>query len=321
MSLSFDRLEDTPPPPLVTVVIVTRNRRNDNIECIQSVLDSDYLQLEVIMVDNGSKDDTLEVVREKFPSIRVMANRENLGLAEARNIGQRVANGAYILFLDSDTSIDSKMISELVSVLMNPRIAFSSPKMYSYSVPSRVWYAGALFSLISGRALNLGGLDVDVGQFEEMLTTSHAPTAFMVKKDIADMLGGHDNLFFMSYADSDFCIRMWKAGYLGVYVPKAVLYHKSHRHDAPDSLRAMGMNAPPRAYYYARNKVIFMKRHTSRAGFLVFLVVFFPIYHVVYTKMMLKNRGSIEYLIQYWKGVMDGVKYAFSSKLLSPSPK
>src|SRR5712691_10573682 len=100
MPLSFDRPKEMAPPPLVTVVVVTRNRRNDNIECIQSVLDSNYLQLEVIMVDNGSRDGTLEVVKEKFPSIRVIANQENLGLAEARNIGQRVAKGAYILFLD-----------------------------------------------------------------------------------------------------------------------------------------------------------------------------------------------------------------------------
>jgi GT2 family glycosyltransferase len=320
MSSSVDPRQDTP-SPLVTVVIVSRNRKNDNIECIQSVLDSEYLQLEIILVDNGSRDGTVEAVREKFPSIHVFENKENLGLAEARNIGQRFAKGEYVLFLDSDTAIDPKMISELAFVMTNPRIAFSSPKMYSYLEPSRVWYAGALFSLISGRALNLGGLDVDVGQFEEMLTTSHAPTAFMVKKDIADKLGGHDNLFFMSYADADFCIRAWKAGFLGVYVPKAVLYHKTHRHDASDSLRALGMSAPARAYYYARNKVIFMKRHTSRAGFLVFMAIFFPAYQVVYTKMILKNRGSGEYLIEYWKGAVDGFKYAFSPKLAGPGPK
>ncbi len=321
LPLSFESQLDAGHPPLVTVVIVTRNRRNDNVECVQSVLASDYPQLEIIVVDNGSRDGTVEVVKEKFPSVRLIANQDNLGLAEARNIGQRVARGDHILFLDSDTSIDSRMISELVHFLINPQIAFSSPKMYSYFEPSRVWYAGALFSLISGRALNLGGLEVDTGQFEAVLTTSHAPTAFMVKKNVADRLGGHDNLFFMSYADSDFCIRMWTAGYFGVYVPKAVLYHKTHRHDASESLRAMGMNAPSRAYYYARNKVIFMKRHTSRVGFLVFLLVFFPAYHVVYTKMILKNRGSREYLIQYWKGAVDGLKYAFSSKLLSQGPK
>ena len=304
------------------MVIVTRNRREDNVECIQSVLDSDYPDLEVILVDNGSTDGTLDIVRKDYPGVNMVENGKNLGLAKARNIGQNEARGDYILFLDSDTTIDTRMIRELCEVLVqDTRIAFSSPKMLSYFEPNRVWYAGAIFSLISGRARNFGELAIDAGQFGQMISTSHAPTAFMARKDVADALGGHDSIFFMSYADSDFCIRMWEAGYLGVYVPTAKLFHKSHLHTEPNSLRAMGMNAPSRAYYYARNKVIFMKRHTSRLGFLAFLVVFSPIYHVVYTKNILSNPGSREYLKEYWTGVADGLKYAFSDRLLTPGPK
>jgi len=303
--------------PFVSVVIVTKDRVKDTIECIQSVLKSNYSRYEIILVDNGSKDDTVKIVKEMFTNINIIANEKNLGLSEGRNLGQRSAKGEYILFLDSDTSIDSAMIAELVSILINNRkIAFSSPKMYSYFEPRRIWYAGAFFNLVSGRARNFGELSIDNGQFDNILTTSHAPTAFMIRKDVADALGGHDNIFIMSYADSDFCIRIWKAGYIGVYVPKAILFHKVHHQDQSDSLRSMGMNTPSRAYYYARNKVIFMKRHTSHMGFIAFLLIFFPIYHIYYTRKILKNILSRPYLIYYWKGVIDGVKYVFLPRLI-----
>jgi hypothetical protein len=322
VSVPIPNLKSSVSIPLISVVIVTKDRLKDTTECIQSVFSSKSVKIEVILVDNGSTDNTVQIIGKKFPNVHIISNNQNLGLAEGRNLGQRIAKGDFILFLDSDTLIESNMVYELALMLiLDKRIAFSSPKMYSSFEPKRVWYAGAFFSLVSGKALNFGGLNIDNGQFDQILTTSHAPTSFLVRKDIANKLGGHDNIFMMSYADSDFCIRMWKAGFFGVYVPNAILYHKVHRFSQSDSLRSMGMNKPLRAYYYARNKVIFMKRHSSKIGFVAFLLLFFPIYHIFYTQRILKNNDSHAYLSFYWKGVIDGIKYAFFSRLLGNGPR
>src|SRR6267143_6101737 len=117
----------------VSVVIVTRNRRTDVIECISSVLRSKYPgRVEVIVVDNGSTDDTEVAVRREFPSVSFTYNGSNLGLVGGRNIGQSKSHGEYLLFLDSDTTVDENMIFHLEEFAGRKEVGFVAPKMYSY---------------------------------------------------------------------------------------------------------------------------------------------------------------------------------------------
>jgi GT2 family glycosyltransferase len=296
----------------VSVVIVTRNRRNDVTECISSVLKSKYPgKIEVIVVDNGSTDNTESAIRDKFPLVSVSYNRSNLGLVGGRNTGQSRARGEYLLFLDSDTTVDENMIFHLEELASQKAVGIVAPKMYSYLEPKRLWFAGATFNLLNSRANNTGAWEIDTGKYERVTEISHGPTCFIVKRELADLIRGHDPIFLQSYADTDFAFRVKKLGYVNLYCPGAFLYHKTPTLERNASLRGLGMDSPLRAYFYARNKTLFMKRHSPRLNFVAFLIVFLPIINVMYLHRIAKYGGGSKYLHQYLLGVKDGLGFIF----------
>ena len=292
---------------LASVIIVTRNRCKDVIECIDSVSRSTYRPLEIIVIDNASSDDTPILVPKAYSNVRFVSNKSNLGLAEGRNVGQSIAQGKYLVFLDSDTVVDSEMISNLVHSASNPKIGIVAPKMYSYFEPKRIWFAGAEFDMVSSRAKNVGVNEIDDGDYEQATTISHAPTCFLVRTELAELVKGHDRRFFQSYADADFAFRLSDLGYIHRYSPKALLYHKVPPRDRARSLRSLGLESPMRAYYYARNKILFMRRHATRKQFVVFMTVFMPIIALGYIEKITRYGGGSTYLSPYLTGLKDGV--------------
>src|SRR5947199_7579525 len=92
--------------PLVSIVIISLNRKEYVLDCLASVRKLKYSELEIFYVDNGSTDGVVPAVRELFPEVNVIECGKNIGLAGARNVGQRHAKGEYILFLDSDVILD-----------------------------------------------------------------------------------------------------------------------------------------------------------------------------------------------------------------------
>jgi GT2 family glycosyltransferase len=295
--------------PLVSIVIVTRNRKKDVIECLQSILRMNYANLELILVDNNSTDGTVEEVRHEYPNVTVISNNVNLGLTGGRNIGMIHSSGKYILFLDSDTILTKNTLRELVEFLEdNQSVGIAGPKILSFYEPELIWYAGARFSLLTSRAENVGAWKEDDGAYDHLMRASHVPTAFLVRSDLAKKLGGHDDLFFMSYGDADFAFRARNLGYNVIYDWKAVMFHKVPLLKNLKSLRALGMDTPNRAYYYGRNKILFMKRYANKGNFIVFLMIFLPIFMIFYTRTILAYGGGLIYLIQYLQGNIDGIK-------------
>ena len=292
---------------LASVIIVTRNRCKDVLECVESVSKSTYHPLEIVVIDNASTDDTATLVPKAYPNAILVSNKSNLGLAEGRNIGQSVAHGKYLVFLDSDTVVDPEMISNLVCFASDPKTGIVAPKMYGLFEQKRIWFAGAEFDMLSSRARNVGVDEIDVGNYEQVTTISHAPTCFLVKRELAERIGGHDRLFFQSYADTDFAFRLADLGYVHRYSPKALLYHKVARSGRSGSLRSLGLDSPMRAYYYARNKILFMKRHAPRMHFAVFMVIFMPVIALGYIDKISRYGGGWKYLSPYLAGIRDGV--------------
>ena len=295
--------------PLVSIVIVARNRKKDVIECLQSILRMNCADFELILVDNNSTDGTVEEVRHEYPNVTVISNSVNLGLTGGRNIGMIHSSGKYILFLDSDTILTKNTLHELVEFLEdNPSVGIVGPKILSFYEPKLIWYAGARFSLLTSRAENVGAWKEDNGAYDHLMMASHVPTAFLVRSDLAKKLGGHDDLFFMSYGDADFAFRARNLRQNVIYDWKAVMFHKVPLLKNLKSLRALGMDTPNRAYYYGRNKILFMKRHASRGNFIVFQAVFLPMFVIFYTQAILAYGGGLTYLIQYIRGNIDGIK-------------
>jgi hypothetical protein len=303
--------------PLVSIIITTWNRKKDTMECLKSLYSQNYSNYEIILVDNGSEDNTPQEIRKKFQKVYIVENKKNLGIAGGRNSGLRFARGSYILFLDSDTIVDKNMIRELINVIeKGKKIGIVVPKMYFLDTPNLIWYAGAKVNLLTSRTQNIGAYEIDQGQYDEVSETSHGPTAFLCRKELIDKIGGHDEDYFMSYADLDFAIRTKKAGFKVLYVPSAKLWHKISAGKDKNPIRDLLGTFPFRAYYFARNRIIFMKKNVKFLNFIFFLLFFEPFFISVYIiKIVLYNQWK--YLKMYLKGIRDGVYYTFTNRVVS----
>lgn len=301
---------------LVSIVIVTRNRERLVCDCLSSVFKMNYTQKEVILVDNGSEDGTVRSVRKKFPSVKIIKTEENLGLNTGKNLGQRQAKGEYILFLDSDTVVEENMLSALVlAAESDPKIGLVCPKMYYFDKKKVIWYAGSSVNLFTSRTVNIGCNEEDKGQFEEIKETQFAPTAYLVTKKVAEKLKGHDEIFFMTYGDTDYGLRARKGGFKVVFCPRAKLWHHLGQEENTKTIRALGYNLPLRAYYFARNRVIFMRKHAPLFNFVVFMIFFFPLFTIYFLSKIIYFGGGWQFIRPHLEGSWDGLLFALTGYL------
>lgn len=214
---------------LLSVVIVNYNGSALLENCVRSVLQSTYKKIEVIIVDNNSKDNSLEIIAEKFredPRIRIHKNARNVGLAEGANIGISKSNGSILFIMNSDVELDRECIKELVNVLSSDeRIGIVGPKVLDYNNRKLIQYVGAT-SDVYGFPRALGEAEIDKGQYKKNMEVFYVPSlALMVKCSALKRIGLFDSKYFIYWDDLDFCWRGWLSGYSVVAVPRAIAYH------------------------------------------------------------------------------------------------
>lgn len=216
------------PEPLVSVIIVNHNGIDFVRECLSSVLSSEYKNFEVIFVDNGSGDGSLQYVKKNFgndPKLRFVENRASLGPAVGRNRGAGVSGGKYIIFLDNDTEVTPPWISELVKVLESDNsIGAAQAKLLrigSEEYDCAGDYLGPLGFLIErSRGAK------DTGQFDFIADILSAKSAAsIIRKDLFEKIGGFDEDYYMYLEETDLSWRVWLAGYRVVFVPHSIVYH------------------------------------------------------------------------------------------------
>lgn len=302
----------------VSVIIVTRNRKQITLDCLESVFKIDYSNFETILVDNGSTDGTVEKIKSAGwqTKLKIIASQENLGLNAGKNLGQKHAKGDYILFLDSDTIVDKELLTELIKLAeIDSKIGIVCPKMYYLKPENVIWYAGSYVNLLTSQTINIGVNQKDQGQYDQVRETEFAPTAYLVTRKAAQKLKGHDAALFMTYGDTDYGFRARKLGFKVMFCPKAKLWHRIKMKDNIKTIRALGYNLPMRAYYFARNRIIFMREHAPRLNFLIFIFIFFPLLTFYYTAKIIVFGAGWKFLKPHLQGSFDGLRYAFGNKI------
>ncbi|RLB00266.1 MAG: glycosyltransferase family 2 protein, partial [Deltaproteobacteria bacterium] len=232
---------------LVSVLIVVYNNLDDLEDCLSSVLDSDYPNVEIIAVDNASTDGSPDFIRQNFPSVKLIEYPLNLGFGEANNRAFRLAKGEFVFLLNPDTYLPKDTISVLVNRMeKDSQIGILAPKMLFFQEPRVINSAG----IRSNRILyscDRGFLEYDEGQYdEEAEVISACGGAMLVRKAVIDKIGLFDSRYFMYYEDLDFGIRSWLAGYKVLYTPKAVVYHR---------MRASGRSEYLNEYMDNKNRI------------------------------------------------------------------
>lgn len=212
--------------PLVSVIIVNYNGRIFLQKCISSLLVQSYPAIEIILVDNGSSDDSIEYVKKEFPSIRIIANKGNLGFAKGNNIGIKAANGELIATANNDTVVVSKWVEELVKAInSDENVGMCASKMLFMKNPELINSTGICISR-SGACWDRGMFESDKGQYESIGEVfGPCAGAAMYRKSMLDEIGLFDEDFYAYMEDADIAFRGRLAGWKCLYVPKAVVYH------------------------------------------------------------------------------------------------
>lgn len=213
--------------PLVSIVIVNYNARRFLDELLISVSRQEYPLVEVLFVDNGSSDDSVEFVRRMFPEITVIENDDNLGYGVANNIGIRSARGDYVFLLNTDTIIKPDAISNLVDFMANrPKVGAAQSKLLLGFDGTLIDSAGSYMTW-SGFLHHHGWSDVDGPEYENDFDIfSGKGASLMLRRSVIDDVGVFDDDFFLYFEESDLCWRIWLAGYSISFVPASVVYHE-----------------------------------------------------------------------------------------------
>lgn len=244
--------------PKVVVVVLTWNKLSDTLECLDSLVEQNYSDFEILIVDNASNDETVDVIKSKYKNIRVIVNQSNLGYASGNNIGIDASleeNADYIFILNNDTSLAPDCLSRLVMEMEdNPATAAAGPKILYHDMPQIINFAGGGIN-DAGIPYHIGVRQPDGYLFELSKNTNWLTgCAILIRATCLKSVGCFDPRFFLLYEDVDWCLRATEAGYNLRWVAKAKLWHK-------ESTSFGKRWTPNYFYYYSRNRLLFLECH------------------------------------------------------------
>ncbi|HID89507.1 MAG TPA: glycosyltransferase family 2 protein [Anaerolineae bacterium] len=220
----------------VSVIVISWNTRALLEQCLRSVYGTaGDLVVEVIVVDNGSTDGSVEMVRERFPQARLMVNRENVGFARANNQAMAVAQGRYFLLLNSDAVLRPGALKAMVDLmgadprvgiaggrLMNPDGSFQASFMDFPTLWAEILLMIKLHPLLRSPYFP----SYPPAESEEVREADWVPGACMlVRREVWKEVGGLDETYFMYSEEVDWCWRVGRAGWRIYYTPEAEIVH------------------------------------------------------------------------------------------------
>lgn len=298
---------------LISVIIPTFNRAEMVCRCVQSILDTEWPNLEVIVVDDCSPDDTMNRVKERFgDKVKCIRNERNSFQAVSRNNGAKIATGDYLFFLDDDNVVDRQIFAEMTKAFNeNAKLGLVAP-MAIHMRPGKnnvIWSLGSDFNRWTSQPKdNCPNLPVaELPESPASYPTSYYPNGFMVPRKVFDAVGGFDEKYVQIFEESDFGWKIGEAGYEEIVLTTARTEHHGFLEPGcVPELRQLGIEKPYRTYCFARNRLRFARRHFSPLQILSVTFVFAPLSAVYYGLVAIKNRRP-DIAWAYFKGTIAGV--------------
>ncbi|MHB1319468.1 MAG: glycosyltransferase family 2 protein [Anaerolineae bacterium] len=247
----------------VTAIVLNWNNASDTLACLASLAQQDAPH-NVLVVDNGSTDDSVARIAAAFPAVEILQMGENLGYAGGNNAGIRKAleDGAEcIVLLNNDTVADPAMLTGLVEVMRtDSAIGAVSPKILYYDDPGRIWCAGASIDWRTGSTRRLCADEVDADRLdtEPVDVDFGSGCALMLRREALESVGLLDEDFFLYYEETDWCVRAAVQGWRVVCVPGARVFHKVSA--------SLGAASPITDYYMSRNVLRFLGKNAQGLG-------------------------------------------------------
>ncbi len=266
-----------------SIITINYNGLADTCALIDSIPFNEY-PLEVIVVDNASKNDEASVIEQRYPKVRVVRSKQNLGFAGGNNLGIKAAQGQYLFFVNNDTVFKKFNINGLISRLeSSSKIGMVCPKIRFTWANNPIQFAGYTpLSPITLRNHSIGYGEEDNGQYYEAHQTPYGHgAAMMVKREVIEKAGLIPECYFLYYEELDWSLMIRRAGYEIWYEPACTIYHKESQ--------TTGQNSPLRTYYITRNRLLFVKRNYQGINKLL---------SYVYLILLVATRDILKYSFQ-----------------------
>jgi GT2 family glycosyltransferase len=297
---------------LISIITVNYNQPVVTIEFLNSIKkNSNYSNIEVILVDNGYKEDHKDSFMRAYPELIYVSSEKNLGFAGGNNLGIKHAKGDFFLFLNNDTEISNNLLTELSSELKrNSDIGMISPLIVYAEQPDTIQFAGFTeMNYLTCRNKGIGSMEKNVGQYDNVSrkTFYFHGAAMMCRKSDLDSVGLMEENYFLYYEEFDWCEKFKRAGKMAWFTGKTKIYHK-------ESI-SVGKVSKIKTYFMTRNRMLFIRRNTSSVNY-----IFFTLYYLLFAcpkqlfKYVVDKRTDL--VIWVWRGVTWNFKNACNSKNL-----
>jgi len=299
----------------VSIITINYNGLDDTCALLDTLPFND--DLEVIVVDNASKEDEATIIEKRYPSVKVICSKENLGFAGGNNLGIKAAHGKYLFFINNDTLLKHQTsdINHLISRLeSNDKIGMVCPKIRFAWDNNPIQFAGYTpLSRITMRNKSIGYGEEDHGQYDIAHPTPYAHgAAMMVKREAIDKVSLMPECYFLYYEELDWSMMFTRAGYDIWYEPASTIYHKESQ--------ATGQESPLKVFYLTRNRLLFAKRNIQ--GIQKY-ITFCYLIGIVAVRDIIKHaiKGNLTLLRATYKGIRDFLVHPEGTPLQTEATK
>lgn len=217
--------------PKVFIIVLNWNGLSDTVRCLESIQALDYGNYEVIVVDNGSLNNSGANLKENFPRIFLIENENNLGFTGGNNIGMRyaAANDAdYMWLVNNDTVLHAESLRNLVSLAeTSPSIGLATPLIFYLDNPDKFQFAGSWFDWRSFSLTYPNDVDEVGRDFKNEKNVCLWGTALLIKRSVIEAVGFLREEYFAYWEDTEYSLRALKHGFQNVVCRDAKIYHKA----------------------------------------------------------------------------------------------
>ncbi len=285
--------------PLVSIITLNYNNTLVTVDLLCSIKAyCQYPAIEVIVVDNGSKEDPSRACLLAYPDVKMVLTGSNLGFSAGNNAGIGVAKGQYLFLVNNDTEFTPRLLEGLVDIFKRfPDAGLVSPKFHYFYEKGIIEYAGFNpVNVLTGRNTSIGKGEADKGQYNEVRETPYAHGGgMMTSRTVIEKVGIMPEMYFLYYEELDWSEQIRRNGYKVYYQPASLIYHKESM--------TTGKESTLKTFYQTRNRILFMKRNVQWHQFLVF-ILFFIVLTIPKNTISYMVQGKLEHLKWFWKGFL-----------------
>jgi len=219
----------------ISIIILNYKDNQGTFECIKSLENQIFKNFEVIVIDNSENNEIFLELKNllnqfnEILEIKLIQSKYNLFFASGVNLGIIHSQGDYICLLNNDTIVDSDFLDKSIKFMeSNSKIGFMCPKINLYKNPNKNWFSGYKIKPFSRNFLYF----LKNKNLKKVQETDYAPgAALFVKREIINLIGTLDEIFFMYWEDVDWCYRAKRYGFKNYYFPNTIVYHKIEKID------------------------------------------------------------------------------------------